>query len=355
MTYRAAVAGVGRVGRNHAEAYRAADGVDLVAVADVDADLVAELGSLWDVPERRRYGGLDRLLAAEDLDALSVATPAGLHHDHVLAAVDSPADPAVVLCEKPVATAVDRAAAMVEACRAAGTALVVNHSRRFSAAVRRLRELVHDDGLLGEVRSAHLVAAPELLNTGTHFVDLLLYLLDADVAAVRGGDVAPVAAGRATRFSGGGTLAMADGTVAHLGPREGAALRLYLDGTGGRASVPLSVAREAGREWRYWDADGGRLTPAEPPAPLAALWREDVAGTHSTYEPGMVPAQTLFEAAADHVVALLDGRDEEVSPGTAAVHGLSALTGLVVSAYAGRRVELPLAEPLRSVPLAVEG
>lgn len=354
MTYRAGVAGVGRVGRNHAEAYRATEGVELAAVADVDADLVAELGALWDVPERRRYAGLDRMLEAEDLDALSVATPASLHYDHVLAAADSRADPSVVLCEKPIATTVDRAAEMTDACGAAGVDLVVNHSRRFSAAVRRFRELVHDGDLLGDLRSAHLVAAPELLNTGTHFVDLLLYLLDADVAAVRGGDVAPVAVGDATRFAGGGTLAMADGAVAHLGPREGAALRLYLDGTGGRASVPLSVGREAGREWRYWDGDGGRLTPAEPPAPLSELWREDVAGTHSTYEPGMVPAQTLFEAAADHVVALLDGRDDDVSPGAAAVHGLSVLTGLVVSTYAGRRVELPLAEPLRSVPLAVE-
>ena len=371
MTYRAGVVGFGRVGRNHAEAFRDAEGVELGAIADVDEALVAELGDRWGVPPERRYHGHAEMLAAEQLDVVSVATPGEYHRNHVLDAVaaatdagdsDAEAGPDVIWCEKPIATSVGAAEEMVSACEDAGIELVVNHSRRFAAAFETLRELLAD-GLLGDLRSAHVVAGGELLNIGTHYVDLLCYLLDARVSDVRGGFVRPTEARGETRFEGGGTLVMDDGTVAHLNPVPGSDHRLHLEGTEGRLSVPLSIARDADTEWHYWPADGDEdgdenegssRTEGGPAEVLGELWREDVSGTHSTFEPGMVPAQSLFENGVEHVVALLDGRGENGAPGTRAVHGLEVLTGLVVSEYTGSRVSLPLARPFREMPLALE-
>lgn len=365
MTYRAGVVGFGRVGRNHAEAFRDADGGELGAIADVDEALVAELGNRWGVPPEYRYHGHSAMLAAEELDVVSVATPGRFHREHVLDVVEaatspeSPTDPDVIWCEKPIATTVRHAEEMVTACEDAGIELVVNHSRRFSTAFETLRELL-DDGLLGDLRSAHVVAGGELLNIGTHYVDLLLYLLDARVSDVRGGFVQPTDSHGETRFEGGGTLVMEDDTVAHLNPVPGSGHRLHLEGTEGRLSISLSIARDADAEWHYWPADGtaasdSSRTEGDPTETLEAHWREDVSGTHSTFEPGMVPAQTLFENGVEHLVALLDGQGENGAPGTRAVHGLEALTGLVVSEYTGSRVSLPLARPFREMPLALDG
>ena len=363
MTYRAGVVGFGRVGRNHAEAFLETKGVELGAIADVDEALVAELGGRWGVPAEHRYHGHAELLAAEELDVVSIATPGAFHHDHVLDVVDSAADPElstgpdVIWCEKPIATTVRDAEEMVAACEAAGIELVVNHSRRFATAFETLHELVHDRSLLGDLGSAHVVAGGELLNIGTHYVDLLCYLLDARVSDVRGGVVEPTEVHGETRFEGGGTLVMDDGTVAHLNPVPGSGHRLNLEGTGGRLSIPLSIARDADTEWHYWPADGGgNEGPAEndPARRLEERWEEDVSGTHSTFEPGMVPAQPLFENGVEYLVALLDGRAENAAPGTRAVHGLEALTGVVVSEYTGSRVSLPLGQPFREMPLALE-
>jgi len=375
MTYRAGVVGFGRVGRNHAEALLDAENVELGAVADVDEALVAELGDRWGVPESHRYHGHAEMLASEELDVVSIATPGGFHRDHVLDMVASATDPDssgdadaedgpdVIWCEKPIATSVGDAEEMVAACDDAGIELVVNHSRRFAAAFEALREML-DDGLLGDLRSAHVVAGGELLNIGTHYVDLLLYLLDTRVSDVRGGVVEPTDSHGETRFEGGGTLVMENGTVAHLNPVSGSGHRLYLEGTEGRLSIPLSIARDADTEWHYWSADGdgggaGRSgdcngTEGDPAETLEAFWREDISGTHSTFEPGMVPAQTLFENGVEHLVDLLDGRAENGAPGTRATHGLEALTGLVVSEHTGSRVSLPLARPFREISLAIE-
>lgn len=84
---------------SHAGGYEAADDIELVAVADIDAETLATFGDAWGIPEARRYDDHEAMLAAEDLDAVSVATPSYLHHDHVLDAARSTAAPDVIWCE----------------------------------------------------------------------------------------------------------------------------------------------------------------------------------------------------------------------------------------------------------------
>ena len=351
MTYRAGVIGFGRVGRNHAEAFLAAEEIELGCIADADEELVAEMGELWGVPETHRYHSHSAMLAAEELDAVSIATPDRYHRDHVLDTVRSSADPTVIWCEKPIGTTVREGDESVAACEEADIELVVNHSRQFATAHEALYELLHEEKLLGELRSAHLVAGAEFLNIGTHYVDLLLYLLDTRVSDVRGGCVEPIESGDETRFRGGGTLVMENGTIAHVDPAPGLGNRLSLEGTEGRLSVPLSIARDANGEWHYWSVDESGRTRTPLPEPLEEMWQSDITGTHATYEPGMVPAQPLFEEAARHIVDLIAGRADNASPGSRAVHGLEALVGMLISEETSSRVSLPLAQPFREISL----
>ena len=351
MVYRAGVVGIGRVGRNHAEAFLDADGIELAAIADVDERIVDDLGDRWDVPVDYRYHDHLAMLASERLDVVSIATPETYHHRHVLEAVEAASDLSLVWCEKPIASSVRRADEMVAACEEAGVELVVNHSRRFSKAFRTLRDLLHEETFLGEPQSAHLVWGGDLLNVGTHFVDLLLYLLDAEVKDVRGGRVEATRTDDGVRFSGGGTLTMNDGTSVHVDPVPGSTMRLYIEGTEGRLSAPLNVAPDADHRWEYWRVEERSRTRTTLPEPLEEYWKADISGLHSTYEPGMVPAQTMFERTVSDLVAVLDGQVPNRSPGTAAVHGLEILTGIVLSEYTGSRISLPLETPFRELPL----
>jgi predicted dehydrogenase len=90
----------------------------------------------------------DALLARDDVDAVVVATPPRSHRQVVSAAAASGKH---VLVEKPMASGVSDAQAMVEACDRAGVRLGVVSQHRFRAAPRAARRLL-DEGRIGELR-----------------------------------------------------------------------------------------------------------------------------------------------------------------------------------------------------------
>ena len=129
---------------SHAGGYHANPDIDLVAVADVDEEKLRRFGDAWDIPNSGQYVGHEAMLESEGLDVVSVCTPTLYHHDHVLAAARSTADPAVIWCEKPIASSVTEASEMIDVCAETDTDLVINHSFRFVEKVQQLRDLLEE-------------------------------------------------------------------------------------------------------------------------------------------------------------------------------------------------------------------
>jgi len=358
MTYRAGIVGTGGVAgmgllgthevgeegvrASHAGGYAEAEGIELVAAADVDEEKLARFGEAWDVPEDRRYLGHEAMLEAEDLDAVSVATPTFLHHDHVVDAVEL-GDPGVVWCEKPVASSVSDAEEMVAACEETDTELVVNHTLRFTEKIRRLRSLVQDDDLLGEVRSVHARFRMELMRNSTHLLDTLVYLLDSRAERVAGyvtgENEAMEALGAEADVDdagGGGVVVTDDGvfvTVDCTDPRGISSMQYDFVGTEGK----LYLNNDDG-EWRYWRLEDGEQEEAALPGIEGAwTWDED-------YEDG-------FPNAARHVVDLLDGEAKNRSTGADATRSLEVIVAFYLSHYTGGWVDVPLDRPLRDVTI----
>jgi len=114
---RAAVVGLGMMGRNHVRVYDEVLGdVDLVAVADPDP---AALRRATTGRAARGYGDPDRLFAEERPDLVSIVAPTSLHLQVTL---DALASGAHVLVEKPIASDRPEAEAMMEAARRASRA-----------------------------------------------------------------------------------------------------------------------------------------------------------------------------------------------------------------------------------------
>ncbi|TFD91468.1 Gfo/Idh/MocA family protein [Cryobacterium serini] len=142
---RIAVIGAGYWGPNLARNFDASPDWDLVAVCDRDrerAQLVAD-----------RHGGvrvvtaLNELLAADDIDAVAIATPAATHHEIACAALAAGKH---VMVEKPLADTAERGEDMVRTAAAAGLILMADHTYCYTPAVLKMRELVRE-GALGDI------------------------------------------------------------------------------------------------------------------------------------------------------------------------------------------------------------
>ena len=332
-----------KVRASHAGGYGETDEIELVAVADVDEENLRRFGEAWDIPPERRYLGHDAMLAAEDLDVVSVCTPSYLHHDHVVDAARSASDPDVIWCEKPIASSVTDAEEMVAVCDETDTELVVNHSFRFTDKLRRLRELVAEDGILGDVRSVGTQFRMELMRNSTHLLDTLVYLLDARAERVSGyitGENEAIeslgTAAEVDDSGGGGFVVTDDGTFVTVDctvPRAISSMSLQFVGTEGK----LYMNNDDG-EWRYWRLEDGDHVEAPLPGIEGAwTWDEDY--------------RNAFPNAARHIEAMLRGDAENPSTGEEATRSLEIIVALYVSEYAGGDVSVPLDRPLRDVEI----
>jgi len=94
------------------------------------------------------YSNLDDLLADSRIDAVFVSSPNAMHMEHTVQAARAGKH---VLSEKPMATSVDDAAAMVKACQENGVNLGIGFELRFHPAHLLAKDLV-SQGKLGRVR-----------------------------------------------------------------------------------------------------------------------------------------------------------------------------------------------------------
>jgi 1,5-anhydro-D-fructose reductase (1,5-anhydro-D-mannitol-forming) len=149
------IAGCGWIARDHvAPAIAASANGRLVALCSPDrADVEAVApGAAVD-----RTTDLHAFLASPGLDAVYVAAPNDVHPELTAAAAGAGRH---VLCEKPMATTLDAARGMVDACAAAGVLYATACNQRFHPAHAKLRELVAE-GMLGTITQARIRYACE--------------------------------------------------------------------------------------------------------------------------------------------------------------------------------------------------
>ena len=145
------IVGCGWVARDYvAPAILSAPTARLVAACDPDPAALRRLAE--GNTGVARHAELAAFLATPGLEAVYVATPNHLHRPLVEAAARAGKH---VLCEKPMATTLADAEAMVAACRAAGVRYATAFDQRFHARHRRLRELVQA-GRLGDITVARV-------------------------------------------------------------------------------------------------------------------------------------------------------------------------------------------------------
>jgi phthalate 4,5-cis-dihydrodiol dehydrogenase len=185
---RLGIAGLGVAGSVMLPYAAAHPRVRVTAVADPREELAARVSREH---AATAYPTVAALCSADDVDAVYLATPTGLHTEHVLAAAEAGKH---VVVEKPMAFDLEQADGMILAADRAGTVLMVGHSQSYEAPVRRMGEMIRS-GDIGEPVMLHSwyytdwlyrprtpdefqteLAGGVTYRQGAHQIDILRYL-----------------------------------------------------------------------------------------------------------------------------------------------------------------------------------
>jgi predicted dehydrogenase len=177
---RAAVVGVGHLGRHHARILSSIDGARLEAVVDTNEARAREIAAGTGA---RAFTHARDLLGSVDL--VSVATPTETHAEVAGLFLEQGIP---VLVEKPLARSVGEADAIIGAAARSGATLAVGHTERFNPAVMAARPAVDNPGFI-EVhrlgtfpdRSLDIDVVFDLM---IHDLDLVLSIVQSEVESI---------------------------------------------------------------------------------------------------------------------------------------------------------------------------
>jgi UDP-N-acetyl-2-amino-2-deoxyglucuronate dehydrogenase len=338
--FRLVLVGCGRISERHFDAIQAHAELQLVAVCDELPERARDAGARLGVPAFTSYSAM---LAETGADVAVICTPSGLHPRHGVMAAERGLH---VICEKPMATRLEEADALVRACDENGVYLFVVKQNRLNPAVQLLRRAV-EKGRFGRIYLANTTVRwtrPQeyydaarwrgtwefdggaIMNQASHYVDLIQWLVGPVESVIA--KTATLARRIETEDTGiavlrfrSGALGVIEVTVLTY-PRnmEGSVTIL-----GERGTVKVGgTAVNRVEHWQFADYDDDdKLVEAAATSPP------------TVYGFG-------HEAYYRNVLAVLRGEAEPGTDGREGRKSLELILGIYESAKTGREVPLPL-------------
>lgn len=177
---------------SYANALRELDDVEFVGIFDEDIERGKEAAQQYNVPF---YKSLDELLSA-DMDSVIITSENAKHYEHVKAAAEKNID---ILCEKPIATTLEDAQAMIAVCEKHNVKLQTAFPVRFNTPVQHAKKAI-DDGLIGDILAVkatnrgtnpggwfldkELSGGGAVIDHTVHVVDILRWFMQSEVTEV---------------------------------------------------------------------------------------------------------------------------------------------------------------------------
>ena len=143
--------GCGAAGKVHAYHFSKHGAVNFVSISDTSLDAVGLFINLFN-PETK-YFDYQNMLAKGNLNVISISTPPFFHKEQVLEAARRRTH---ILCEKPLATTLQDAQLMVDACNSSGVILGIMLPRRFYNNSQAVKKVI-DSGELGKIKEVSFV------------------------------------------------------------------------------------------------------------------------------------------------------------------------------------------------------
>ncbi len=189
---RIAVVGCGRISKNHfGSIEKHSDDFELVAVCDNNRGALDEAVAAY---KANGYLSLTEMLENEQLDAISLCTPSGMHPEQTAEIAEFGVN---VISEKPMATRWQDGVDMVKACDRAGVRLFVVKQNRRNTTLQLLKRAV-EENRFGRIHMVNLnvfwtrpqeyydaakwrgtweLDGGAFMNQASHYVDLIDWLI----------------------------------------------------------------------------------------------------------------------------------------------------------------------------------
>ena len=250
---RAAVIGVGHLGRHHARILGTLEGVELVAVVDTNTGRAAAASATTGAPAFADF----REVLDSNIDAVSIAVPTELHRDIALPFLQRGI---AALVEKPIARSLSEADELVSAARASGAVLAVGQTERYNPAVAAVLPLVTSPRFIEVHR---LGAFPDrsldidvVFDLMIHDLDIILALVKSDVQSIEAVGVPVLTskydiANARLRFVSG---CIANVTASRISKERVRKIRFFQPD----AYISIDYAAQEVEGWRLVRRDGGR-------------------------------------------------------------------------------------------------
>ncbi|MBY0123582.1 Gfo/Idh/MocA family protein [Bacillus sp. S/N-304-OC-R1] len=146
---KAAIIGIGALGKGIVKVFAEHPLVELVAICDINSEKVDQCASLFHV---EGFTNHLELLEQTDIDMVYVAVPPKWHHD---IAVDVIRAGKHILCEKPLANSLDEAENMLRLAKEYNIVHAMNFPLNYLHNTRKFEELLLD-GYIGQLRKVDL-------------------------------------------------------------------------------------------------------------------------------------------------------------------------------------------------------
>jgi predicted dehydrogenase len=346
-TLRTAIVGANVMGAFHVRHAALVPEFQIVAICDLNEEVAQNLASEFEGASV--YSDYSTMLRESHPDVVIIATSTASHAPLTLQAVE--AGVRAVHCEKPMAVNLGDARAMVEACRARGVALLVNHQRRTFPVYREMRCQM-ESGALGQIELIRASCAGDVLSDGTHLIDTVRHL--------NGDNEVKWVFGQVTR-----QLDKADSSgnsgFRYGHPIETGAMAILQFENGVRAEIFTGSMQQNGRFYQAYEVIGtkGRLhrngDSSNPPLLIqdgqASEWRAvPVEGSDDLDKTNTDMEIEIFRRFADMI---FDGAMHPMS-GDSGFKNQEIVMAIYESARLRARVDLPLQQDRFPLELMIE-
>ena len=177
---RAAVIGVGYLGRFHAQKYAVMDDVDLVGVIDINAERAEEIAE-----EVNSSAHTDLSSLIDTLDAVSIAVPTSSHAEVSIPLLEKGIH---VLLEKPISAHIREAQQIIDAATRGNAILQIGHLERFNPALLKLADNIKQPMFIEGHRISPFkergIDVDVILDIMIHDIDIILSLVKSPIASV---------------------------------------------------------------------------------------------------------------------------------------------------------------------------
>lgn len=140
------IVGCGGISNTHIQSYQRNKYAEVTALLDIDVARAKAAGSQYGI---KWYADLDKMLASEPLDAVSICTPPAYHRDVAIKVAKRKMH---VFCEKPLAVTSVQAKEMIKTAKENNVLLMVAYCHLFHEPLVRLKDAIRQ-GKIGNVVS----------------------------------------------------------------------------------------------------------------------------------------------------------------------------------------------------------